>query len=180
MSISQSLRCAQLCAFIRMPINGSIPVDDACEFITRSNSQCSVFVEINHEKREATGRLGMETCSETSIRRVDTIVKLDFSLLSIIRYTCKKNDCDIEFLNNLLERARNIPLVNRNLTEENIGDLIYNTTLGTSPTSCNSSAPPCSANEICEGQFDIEDISNDISINRYSKTMGLITLKRLK
>ncbi|CAF3592647.1 unnamed protein product [Rotaria sordida] len=164
-TISESLRCAQLCAFIRIPINGSIPVNNTCKFIERDNSQCSVLVEIDHQKRVATGRLGIERCDNTDIRRVETIVKLNSALLSIIQYTCKENGCDVDFLNHLFARVRDIPEVDTTSIKQNISDLVYNENVGISSINC-TSYRSCQINDLCQAKFEIEDSLDDIFIQR--------------
>ncbi|CAF3280616.1 unnamed protein product [Rotaria sp. Silwood2] len=146
-----------------MPIDDSIPANDTCQFISRNNTQCSVFVEIDHIERVATGRFGVETCNNIPVRRLETIIKLDYSLLSIIRYTCKENYCDVNFLDHLLDRARLIPTMSRIIIEENTTE-IYNAQPGTTSIDCSSNSNSF-CRDLCQGKFAVEDISGDISIN---------------
>lgn len=155
--------CTKLCAFIQFPINGSISVD-ACTTIKQNYSQCSVYVEIDHQRRLATGRLGVEKCTTESTRRIDTIVTFDSSLFSIIRYTCMEDNCDTIFLYDLFPRLEQIPEINTTIIKENINDKIYNPNLGVHNISCSNGAL-CRDSNFCQGDFTTNSTYNDFTRN---------------
>jgi hypothetical protein len=158
----QSLKCARLCAFIQFPFNSSISIN-ACTTIEKNNSQCSVYVEIDHQKNLTTGRLSIEQCNTIPTRCMDTIVTLDNTLFTTIRYTCTENNCDVAFLNGLFSHLNGldeIPQINTTIIKENISDLIYNSTLKAYNISC-SNSKLCLNSDFCEANVGIYNTPND-------------------
>lgn len=160
--VSESLRCAQSCLFIRMPIDRIIPTT-SCKKLEKNNTQCSVQVEINHVDRIATGRLDIERCADISTQRVETIVTLKSTLISIIRYTCKEDDCNVNFVENLFTFASQIPPVNINSTKKDVTDLIYSLTSDASSIECTDTRS-CEQNRLCQADYEITDIWDSTSI----------------
>lgn len=160
--ISESIRCRRQCLFIDFPLNQSLPVN-ACDPTTQNNSQCSVYIEIHRHKLTVRSRLGIQSCETPIENRVETVVKLNSTLITIIRYACRFDDCDSEFLTDLLSNITGIPDVNQQDIKQNIADEIYTANLG-QDFNCTDSQI-CSASNLCQGRFQVNGLPGNTSFD---------------
>jgi hypothetical protein len=181
-TISESLRCVRQCNFITFPINGTISVN-SCTYIERNNSQCSLFVEINHQRRTATGYLSIEDCTNVPTYRIETQVRSNFALYSTLRYTCMEDSCTSEFLETIF--PLNLNVVNTAIIEQELTELIYNPSSNLSNVSCTSTST-CSDKQICQANYMIKNTSDippaslagSSSCIKYSEKNYLLNIKQ--
>ena len=159
--ITESIRCRRLCAFTQRPINGSIPLD-GCTAINKNNSQCSVYVEINQQKLNTLGRLGIQGCTNDYQRQVNTIVKFNSSF-SIIRYACMTDDCDVDFLDQQFPLLDDFSHINAALIEQSVTNLIFDSNSNASDIDCGKNVF-CPAGELCQATFEFETNSTSVNI----------------
>ncbi|UJR37823.1 hypothetical protein I4U23_030513 [Adineta vaga] len=161
-TLTESFLCTQSCAFIGIPMNQSRSWN-GCPKINTTSSQCSVFMRIDQNENIATGRLGIEKCTDSDFLRTETVLTINATVSSILRYSCAKNGCDTNFLNRLFPNKLFIlDESTANYTIDSIFNNAVNSTFNCAPNLT------CASNQFCE-KFFIEDNSTRLLIDNSTK-----------